>query len=704
MSPKLSLVQAIIERTLVVPKIGILGDLSGEFTKDLAVSSERVSRQLDIALISAGFKADTEVLSYVSRLTKSDAIQLSKEIVNAVQHLTGDHVKHNTYFKSFPDDVPDTIEFWTKLVQDTFGEYGFMWDGNLLALDGYGKYQHTYEEMLQEHKPFVEKLNRKLKPIKLGGTFQAEVNKLFLSLAESSVPLNEGDRNLLVELARVSMKTPSKIPVRENKAIINSVYIEEGLPVLVDTIGDILRLAAYVSGGDVTLQTKTKYKFCNNAQKRAVLKALGSLPDSKLADVKKYSEQVKALITYLHGARYDSVRRVLDVAAGRNKIETPMGRVEKALAANDVQAAVKELEKLPGRLLRKLNELLLASKIKDLDSVYTAFERAIEGSSLRVILSLRQYMENRNVDKIGRVFVNKKGGTYVLQEQLEKLPDNVVERLKTILDTQVRTRLEESQLAFDSSILHYALPISDKHRAQGLNVVPRGTETGLDKDAEVLRLFTYWKQKEQSTDFDLSVILLDENFNKTSQVSYTNLREIGAVHSGDITSAPKGASEFIDLELDKVKAKYIVPQVNIYSGESFDDTKEAFFGYMLRTLEEKGKPFEAKTVETKSDLYGTNRIALPMVFINTDNGWKVKQLNLFIKGYAAFNATENNSTQTQVLLQSIVADNFLTMEYLADKVDLKMPIVDYDDDGNQITLELEQKEITHTNLHEAILE
>lgn len=698
MSPKQSLVQAIIERTLVVPKIGIVSD------DPETVDSQRVSRQLDIALISAGFKADADLLEYVSKLTKADATQVSKEVVNAVKHLTGDHVKHNTYFKSFPENVPDTIEFWAQLVQDTFGQFGFMWDGNLLALDGYGKYLHSYDEMLKEHKPFIEKLNRKLKQVKLGGTFQTEVNKLFISLAESSVPLSEGDRDLLVELARVSVKAPTKIPVRENKAIINSVYVEEGMPVLIDTIGDVLRLAAYMSGGDVALQTKTKYKSFTKPQRKALLKAMATLPAEKLADVPQYAEPVKRLITHLHGSSYKSVNDILDVAAGRRKIETPMGRVEKALSNGDVQGAVKELEKLPGRLLRKLNELLLASKIKDLDSVYTAFERAIEGSSLRVILSLRQYMENRNVDKIGRVFVNKKGGTYVLQEQLEKLPDNVVERLKTILDNQVRTRLEESQLAFDSSILHYALPISDKHRAQGLNVVPRGTETGLDKDAEVLRLFTYWKQKEQSTDFDLSVILLDENFNKTSQVSYTNLREIGAVHSGDITSAPKGASEFIDLELDKVKAKYIVPQVNIYSGESFDDTKEAFFGYMLRTLEEKGKPFEAKTVETKSDLYGTNRIALPMVFINTDEGWKVKQLNLFIKGYAAFNATENNSTQTQVLLQSIVADNFLTMEYLADKVDLKMPIVDYDDDGNQITLELEQKQITHTNLHEAILE
>ncbi|MFC5789563.1 hypothetical protein ACFPPE_06810, partial [Agromyces tardus] len=72
-------------------------------------------------------------------------------------------------------------------------------------------------------------------------------------------------------------------------------------------------------------------------------------------------------------------------------------------------------------------------------------------------------------------------------------------------------------------------------------------------------------------------------------LSYTSLRAVGGVHSGDITSAPDGASEFIDLDLSKVRARYIVPQVNIYSGESFDEVEESFFGYMLRDKEQQGK-------------------------------------------------------------------------------------------------------------------
>lgn len=696
MSLEKSLIQAIIERTQRVPRVGIF--LGKEETN---ADSEKVSRQLDIALISVGFKADSDLLEYISGLTKVDAVQLSKETVNAVKTLVGDHVKHNTYFKKFPDEVPDTIEFWAKLIEETYGEDGAgLWNGNLLELNGYGKYQHTYEEMVRAHQPLVEKSKRALKRVELGAPFQTEVNKLFISLAESAVPLSENDKALLAKLASVSVKKPVNVPVRENKAIINSVYLDEGEPLVVDTVADVLRLAAFISDGDVTLTNKTRYKSFTHKQKRGMVKALSCIEDNKLADVLRYKEEFKRLNERLHGGKYPQIKRMLDIARGVEKIETAQSKVEKAFESGNVLKALDVLDNFPGQLVRSINRLLLSSKIKDLDSVYASIERALEKSSTRVAISLRQYIENRNNDRRGRVFVNKKGGTYVLQGTLEKLPDNVLTHLKEIVDNVISDRMADTQIVVAPEISHYAIPVSDRDRAAGLNVVPRGTETWLDPGLEVLRFFVYWKEKEHRTDYDLSAIMLDENFQMVGQLSYTGLTAVGGVHSGDITSAPRGASEFIDIELYKVKAKYVVPQVNIFAGDSFDEAKEAFFGYMLRSYEEKGKPFEAKTVETKSDLYGSNRIALPMIFVNTEDGWKVKQLNVFLKGHPNFNATENNSSQTQTLVEGIVNDKYLTLEYLTEKVVLQEPVKNENDE----LVEVPVKEITHVNLHEVIPE
>ena len=119
-----------------------------------------------------------------------------------------------------------------------------------------------------------------------------------------------------------------------------------------------------------------------------------------------------------------------------------------------------------------------------------------------------------------------------------------------------------------------------------------------------MRFFVYWKQRAQVTDYDLSVLLLDDEFLFAGQVSWTNLSVHGAVHSGDITEAPDGATEFIDLDLGQLAARYVIPQVNVYSGEGFDAVEEVFFGFMERTPDQRGRPFEPRTVRAKSDLFG----------------------------------------------------------------------------------------------------
>ena len=683
------LVENIIQKTLSVPVI-YYGNTPNE-------QAEIVSRQLDIALINVGFKASSDLLLHLSKLHKVDAIDMSEKVLTAISELVGNHVQHNTYFKEFPKNVPDTIEFWTGLINDTYSEdFAFLWTGNLLELDGYGKYRHTYQEMLAEHKPFHEKVKRKLKPINLGIDLQDEVNELYVSLGNSNVPLNEFDKDLLFKLARnATVDIGSHIQIRENKAIINAAFMEDGVAPYIDSVGDVLRLAAYLSDGDVTLATKTKYKSFTSKERRLLIKALISIKDERLNEVLKYKEQVKRLNGTIHGSKHPKIRGIIDIANGRTSLRTEDAILEAAFTTGDIELVVHILKSQPGKLLRNVNRLLLASKITELELVTKTIAEAAHKSPLRVLLSLRQYFENRNDQKYGRTFINKTGGVYTIDTNPIDLPEQTLQEIKTILDNVIEEKIKNSQIKVDSSILHYAIPISERDRAQGFNVVPRGTEIGLDKDIEILRLFTYWKQNQYSTDYDLSAVLLDENFVTLEHLSYTRISSTIGVHSGDITNAAKGASEFIDLELNKIKAKYIIPTVNIFSGETFTEVEESFFGFMLRDYSEKGKPFEPKTVETKSDLCGTNKVAVPLVFINTDDGWVVKQLNVFLKGYPQFNRVEGNTTHTSALVQNIVNNKYLTLEYLQEKVDLN----EGEPDSDMLP---DIRLINHTNLHEVI--
>jgi hypothetical protein len=94
----------------------------------------------------------------------------------------------------------------------------------------------------------------------------------------------------------------------------------------------------------------------------------------------------------------------------------------------------------------------------------------------------------------------------------------------------------------------------------GLGILPRGSTMPAH---DHVRFFVYWKQREHRTDYDLSVSLLDERFELAGQVSWTNLEDGGAVHSGDLTEAPAGASEFIDIDLASLSARYVRARASI---------------------------------------------------------------------------------------------------------------------------------------------
>ena len=95
--------EMVIQKTLRVPaSTGAAGD------------GTAVARQLDAALLGAGFTASRALLAHVGGLAAGPALDLASTLVAAVRELVGDHVRHNAYFIGFPDDVPDTVEFWVE--------------------------------------------------------------------------------------------------------------------------------------------------------------------------------------------------------------------------------------------------------------------------------------------------------------------------------------------------------------------------------------------------------------------------------------------------------------------------------------------------------------------------------------------------------------------------------------------------------------
>ncbi|MGW4699667.1 hypothetical protein [Streptomyces sp. NPDC004285] len=641
------------------------------------------ARRFDAALMSVGFKLSAGLLEDLSRLPEETVVSVAARTLDTVRELVGDHVRHNAYFVDFPANVPDTFDFWMRCLAEALDDdtarprvldrlrAGVL---DLLTLPSYGSYRHTYEEMLAAHDELIAAAGDRVTVLHRGGAPEDEIAALYLSLAGSTTPLGDDHRGDLARLAAhlVDGPQPDAIPVREHRAVVNRARLDAGADLLLDTVTDVLRLACALSDGDVGLYEPTRFRALSRPLRRALLAGLDAVvaeTPAKLGDVAAHREAWKRLGERLHPheyPRWPHAAEVFAVARGERKAPSFDSRVEELLGRDDVVGAAGLLTSAPGRLLRALDRLLCAADgPKELGSVLAAFEKAVPQVSGRVVLSLREHVQNRTGEEGDRrVFVNRRGAAWVTPDTRPPLPPAVRERLCAVLDAETRRRLPApGHLLVDPAVLDVALPLSGRATAAGLGVLPRGSVSPVE--GELLRFFTYWKQTALSTDYDLSALVLDDDLATVTWLSYTALTDVEGVHSGDITDAPDGASEFIDLRLGAVRGSYVVPQVNLFSGEDFETVEESFFGFMLRETDQRGRPFEPRTVRMKSDLRGPGRVALPLVFQRgEDGGWRARWLHLYLRGTPSANRVEENRLSVAVLLRGLLARTPLTVRHL----------------------------------------
>ncbi|WP_089155430.1 TerD family protein [Micromonospora sp. NBS 11-29] len=666
----------IIQRTLRVPaSTGAAGD------------GTAVARQLDAALLDVGFAASRALLDHIGALAPAPAMDLAATVVSAVRELVGDHVQHNAYFIGFPDDVPDTVEFWVdRLRAAVLTGGGTATDAqlrdavasggvNLLDLPGYGTYQHTYAELLAAHDDLIRAVGDRVTLLRLGDVAEVEAERLYLALAGRSTPLGETDLALLGELtvACVDGAQPAEIPVRGNRAVLNGVRLVLGRPLVgMDTTTDVLRLACQASGGDVSLVTPTRFRSFRRPERRMLLAALdavvGASP-AKLGDVARYAERWKRLGERLHPHEYDQwphAREVFAVARGERRVPSLAGRAEAAIRAGAVGPAAAVLSAAPGLLLRSADRLLRLASASERSEVVGAVTAAFGSASGRVLLSLREHVDNRLTPASARMYASRSRTAWVGPDERPPLPADLVAELSRLLDDAVAARLPDPQrpLLVDPEVLDVALPLSGKATEAGFAVLPRGSRAPVS--GELLRFFTFWRQTSRRTDYDLSVLLLDADFHSAGQVSWTNYHHDGVVHSGDVTDATHGATEFIDVPLAD-RGHYVVPQVNIYAGESFDQVAESMFGYQTRDRDQRGAPFDARTVRARSQLRGPGRVALPVVFARTERGWQAVWLHLYLRGWPVFNRVEGNTFTTADRVRALMERRYLTVSYLVDR-------------------------------------
>jgi hypothetical protein len=564
-----------------------------------------------------GFTFSESLIHVCRTLSLEQLSELYQELLVDLQKAKGAHRRHQPMYPNFPDQVMEMSE--GELYLNAIVHY--VTAGRLRPLTA-----------TEERPPLLEVVE--LQVIDLGT--QEEFLRLFGQIVSSNTSLSEQDKEDLRWFVAtygsdITGLLPEAIPQKENMAFVVGLlieYVHDATDIVsrfCRTATDLLRLAVAMSGGDVSLATATKFRSFTRAERRLMLGLLNRCPNAT-EDMLRWKGRWIRLGERLHprevAERYPQVAEAFRVL--RNDIPFPTfnGQVETALARRDAKVAVAHLISRAGDFARRLDHLLRLEPAAQ-DAVIAAFAEVVDKVSTPVLLQVRQHFRRPNHALPIRVFFPKGSlaKAHAVTNVLPNLSGEVRDRIATLCEGALVARFRAlpslGKVYVGRELWGYMVPFASRSASKSFRTLARGSRLSYDHAGKVLRFFVWWKNGEDRTDIDLSATMFDAEFNYVDIVSYYNLKGYGGCHSGDIVDAPNGASEFIDITLDRVRkqrVRYVVMTLTSYTQQPYCDLPECFAGWMMRTKPGSGEIYEPKTVRDRLDITANSRIAIPLIF------------------------------------------------------------------------------------------
>jgi len=564
---------------------------------------------------SLGYTFSKDVIVDLITSDSADVVHFVNEITATLKTLLGDNVRHRPMYPNFPQQVMNASE--AELYVNAMLHYL----GSAIGVSILPVYEKANRPELAHKQP--------LKIIEKGS--EVDFQKLILNLATSKVSFNEVDRaDLKTVLETSTIRFGGDIPNKENLAYLATLDIS--FTAQFKTATDVLRYAVALSGGDISLAEKTRFKKFKKAERREILGLLNGLDGVIVEDMLRYKSEWKRLGEILHpgeyASRFPKAADAFDVLRNDKPFETFNAKTERLIKDGQVVEAASHLSARPGEFARRLDQLLRTATKPAAAVILDLFDRRAAEVSSSVLLQTRAHFLNRDSDGL-RVFFPKGNVakfTAVTDERKhieEVFTNDVVDITTRALSVIYGENESLGRVFIDPELKGYLIPFGNRSASAGVKTLARGTRMKLP-ESKVVRFFTHWKNIDNKdryygggrVDIDLSAGLLDENFSTRGQVAYYNLRELGGVHSGDITDAPDGASEFIDINIDQaVKAghRYVYMSILSYTGQSFKEIPELFAGFMGREDAGSGEIYEPKTVLNKIDITLDGRNCVPLI-------------------------------------------------------------------------------------------
>lgn len=482
----------------------------------------------------------------------------------------------------------------------------------------------------------------------LGLATAQNLERIVADLIAQATPFSAQDRADLTALRDFGPEAAPHVAVKENLAVLTVTFPDLDFSDSYRTVTDVLRLAVALAGGDVSLAEPCRFPSFSRAQRRrllGLLDAVGQAQDSRdsAEEMARRCERWKRLARHLrpgdYARRFPRATKLLHQVASGGAEEGFTSRLEEALAHRDVESALRLLSTRPGVFARRLNHLLrLCVDEAARERVVAEFARVAPEVALPVLVRLWEYFSSPGPDALPwRVVAIKAAtGTKTTLIPSTRRPGPADAAVVRAVEEALRQRKRLGRIAVDQGMYEgYTTPVGLRSASPGMRTAGRGTRLPLP-EGETIRFFLHWRDlpeappkapgpagpaaaedRDTRVDLDLSAFFVSEDFTRTEQIAYYNLRSTAAVHSGDLTSAPDGAAEFIDVTLAEALRqgwRYVVMTVHSFSHHRLSEVPECWAGAMARGADpQSGEVFEASTVMQRLDLVSPTFNATPFV-------------------------------------------------------------------------------------------
>lgn len=591
--------------------------------KDTVAQSKRHVATIAKNVQSLGYVLAPDVLDILYTYSINGLDAFHKDLIRTLKNMLGAHVEHKPMYPNFPTQVMDADE--TELyINAIFHYFGDMVGARIMPV---------YDK---EERPEFKDFN-KLKVISLGT--EKEFIEIFQNLLGVKIAVSESDKQDIswyVTYFQENIKSilPAHIPNKENLCYfvgllkLYDLATAKLLRQLFKTSTDVLRLITAMSGGDVSLADNTIFSRFPRSDRRLFLSLLencANLAEDMVRHRNRWIRIGEILHPGEYRKQYPKTLNAFSLLRNAAKIATFNSKYEEYMRLGQWASVIQLLSTRSGEFARRLDRTLRTIEHRQ-DKILNAFEEVANQVATPALIQLKHHFETRNTAPF-RVFMPK-GNVAKLKLEVNELPkidkvtcNTVVKICENALIGNFSSRQSLGKVYIDETLKAYTLPLGLRSTSKSLRTVGRGSRIKLDKNYSTIRMFLWWKEGEETgrVDIDLSAVLYDTNWKYLQHISWTSLSSARykGYHSGDIISAPNGASEFIDLDIESVQrfsGCYVVMNVINYTNHKFNELPECFAGCMMRSDPASGEIYEPRSVKDKFDLTSDSRYCVPLIF------------------------------------------------------------------------------------------